>query len=290
MSHDHRFGITLIAFVGSVFSPYYAFNRRRRAVTDPHDHVALNIAIYGADGYRWAMTERGRASLTRDATSLQIGTSRLAWTPAGTLEIDIDEVALPLPRRIRGRLTVTPTVAGTKAFAIDPAARHVWQPIAPRAEIEVALQSPDARWTGSAYVDHNRGAEPLEAAFERWSWSRSIERDRTRIFYDTEPRSGPKANLQIAYEAQPSPHDVSAPPLQPFGRSLWRLPLTARSDPGTSPRLVERWEDGPFYARSLIEHRIEGETIQSVHEMVALDRFARPIVQAMLPFRMPRRA
>ena len=75
MSDDERHALTLIAFVGSVFSPYYA-RARRRGPADPEHHVALNVALYGATR-RWTMTERGRASLQRTATSLRIGPSAM---------------------------------------------------------------------------------------------------------------------------------------------------------------------------------------------------------------------
>jgi carotenoid 1,2-hydratase len=57
LSDDGRHGITLIAFIGSVFSPYYAWARRRGG-GDPEHHCALNVALYGAGGKRWALTER----------------------------------------------------------------------------------------------------------------------------------------------------------------------------------------------------------------------------------------
>src|SRR3954447_922122 len=41
LSDDGRHGLTVIAFVGSVFSPYYALARRRGA-GDPHDHCAAD--------------------------------------------------------------------------------------------------------------------------------------------------------------------------------------------------------------------------------------------------------
>ena len=47
-------------------------------------------------------------------------------------------------------------------------------------------------------------------------------------------------------------------------------------------------EDAPFYARSQLSARLFGETVDVMHESLSLDRFRRPIVQAMLPFRMPR--
>jgi carotenoid 1,2-hydratase len=55
-------------------------------------------------------------------------------------------------------------------------------------------------------------------------------------------------------------------------------------------RLISTLEDAPFYSRSQIAHLIDGEKAVSVHESLDLDRFAKPVVKAMLPFRMPRRA
>jgi carotenoid 1,2-hydratase len=47
-------------------------------------------------------------------------------------------------------------------------------------------------------------------------------------------------------------------------------------------------EDAPFYARSQLSAKLFGETADVMHESLSLDRFRMPIVQAMLPFRMPR--
>ena len=58
VSDDGAHGITIIAFVGSVFSPYYKWARGRRQPPDPAHHCALNVALYGRGGKRWAMTWR----------------------------------------------------------------------------------------------------------------------------------------------------------------------------------------------------------------------------------------
>ena len=44
LSDDRQFGLTIIVFVGSVFSPYYAWARRGGRRADPQDHCAFNIA------------------------------------------------------------------------------------------------------------------------------------------------------------------------------------------------------------------------------------------------------
>ncbi len=52
--------------------------------------------------------------------------------------------------------------------------------------------------------------------------------------------------------------------------------------------MLRRFEDAPFYSRSLLAARICGEAVEPVHEALDLDRFRNPLVRAMLPFRMPR--
>ena len=52
--------------------------------------------------------------------------------------------------------------------------------------------------------------------------------------------------------------------------------------------MVRTLEDAPFYARSLVAAKLLGESVILMHESLSLDRFRMPVVQAMLPFRMPR--
>ena len=80
ISDDGEYGLSIIAFVGSVFSPYYALARSRTGgLADPENHCALNVALYGKGGKRWTMTERGRTHTTRNAQHFQIGPSSLHW-------------------------------------------------------------------------------------------------------------------------------------------------------------------------------------------------------------------
>jgi carotenoid 1,2-hydratase len=47
-------------------------------------------------------------------------------------------------------------------------------------------------------------------------------------------------------------------------------------------------ESAPFYARTLISTHLLGQQGLAIHESLSLDRFRSGLVQAMLPFRMPR--
>ncbi len=97
LSDDRRFALTVIAFVGSVFSPYYHWRGRR----DPDDHCAFNVALYGPRGARWAMTERGKPAVHRERAAFAIGPSAMVWR-GDALTIEIHEIAAPWPRRVRG--------------------------------------------------------------------------------------------------------------------------------------------------------------------------------------------
>ena len=99
LSDDGRYGLTMIAFVGSVFSPYY----RRTGRTAPEDHCSINVALYGGRKGRWAMTERGQRSLDRSETTLSLGPSALEWNGT-SLVATIDERTTPFPRPLRGTI------------------------------------------------------------------------------------------------------------------------------------------------------------------------------------------
>ncbi|NVO16891.1 MAG: carotenoid 1,2-hydratase [Rhodoplanes sp.] len=297
MSDDGRHGLTIIAFVGSVFSPYYAWARRRGAA-DPHDHCALNVALYGDAGKRWTMTERGRGALSRNETSIRIGPSALAWDGT-TLTINIDETTVPVPSRLRGTVRVRPSALTGASFALDEAGLHQWRPIAPCAAVEVDLARPDLRWRGHGYLDSNRGEAPLESAFVRWDWSRASLPDGAAVLYhairrgsdstDSDGRQNDERALALRFGRDGGVTSFEAPHRIALPDTLWRLPRETRADTDAAMTVAATFEDSPFYARSLLRGTLLGEPVSAVHESLSLDRFAAPWVQAMLPFRMPRR-
>lgn len=229
LSDDGRHGIILIAFLGSVFSPYYAWTRRHGA-GDPLHHCALNVALYGR-GKRWALTERGRGSVRRDASHLAIGPSALSWD-GDALTIDITEVSAPLPARIRGQVRVHPAALTGHTVLLDAEGRHRWSPIAPHARVEVALQRPALRWAGTGYFDSNAGCGPLEDAFMRWDWSRAPLRDGTAILYDVARCDGgtTAVALRVGRSGAVEPFDL--PPPVPLPSTRWRVARDAGRRPG----------------------------------------------------------
>ena len=285
LSDCGRYGFTVIAFIGSVFSPYYA-SARRRGLADPRNHCALNVALYG-DVKRWAMTERGTGDLRITPERLDIGPSRMAWDGV-TLTIFVDERCMPDLRRLRGTIRVTPPGLIDHEVRLDGAGHHRWRPFAPRAQVQVSLENPSLNWSGSAYFDSNHGDEPLEDGFSRWSWSRASHGDDTLVLYDAQCRDGMQLAVARVFHAAGGTTDISAPGEASLKPGLWGVARPTRADSGTVPSLMRRLEDAPFYTRSEIRSMLLGAEAHGVHESLDLDRFSRRWVQLLLPFRMPR--
>ena len=286
MSDDGAFGLTLIAFLGSVFSPYYAWARRRGAA-NPLEHCALNVALYGPRGGRWAMTERGMSQTSRSASRLSIGPSAMRWS-GDSLIVRVEERCAPLPRRLKGEIRLHPASLTEHSYFLDGAGRHRWTPYAPAGRIEVRFSEPDFAWSGSAYFDSNCGSEPLEEAFVDWTWSRAHAAGRTIVLYDVNARDGSQSSLGLEFSAQGSGRPIELPPRAELPRTGWRVPRPTRADSIDAVSIARTLEDAPFYSRSLLRTQLLGESCLAVHESLDLDRFRSRWVQCLLPFRMPR--
>lgn len=269
-----------------MFSPYYAW-ARRRGPADPQHFCAVNVALYGGAGKRWAMTERGRTSLQRTAATLAIGPSALEWDGTA-ITVHVDEVGMPIPHRIRGTVRVLPAALTGCGYALDGAGRHRWSPLAPVARVEVALQTPSLRWSGPGYLDMNDGDAPLEDDFVRWDWCSARTRDGAAILYDRHFRDGGESCLGLRIDRAGAVATFEPPPPARLPRTFWRVPRGIRAE-HESAAVRRTFEDTPFYARSEVAWRLGSESVTGMHETLALDRFRSPVVQAMLPFRMPRR-
>jgi carotenoid 1,2-hydratase len=185
---------------------------------------------------------------------------------------------------------VTPSALQTAVYELDRAGRHRWQPIAPRARVDVTFTRPALRWSGWGYLDCNAGDAPLEDGFSRWTWSRAQSGGQTAVLYDVTERSGLPRSLGICIGRDGQAEPFEAPAVRTLARTWWGLPRTTRADHGARARVIRTFEDTPFYARSSIATRLLNGPAVAMHEFLSLDRFRRLPVQMMLPFRMPRRA
>lgn len=234
------------------------------------------------------MTERGRGQLHRSADRLVIGPSQVRWD-GSSLTVQIDERGAPLPKRVRGTVRVHPHAITDAPLDLDPAARHRWWPIAPASRVEVELDHPQLRWSGSGYLDSNQGDEPLEQGFRQWDWSRAKLRSGSAVLYDMTFIDGAQRSLALRFDEQGRAEHFQPPPRTPLKTTFWwRIPRATQTDPSSEARVLETLEDTPFYARSTVQAQLLGEPVTAVHESLSLARFKRLWVQLLLPFRMPR--
>ena len=284
LSDDGQNGITIIAFIGSVFSPYYAF-ARRKALADPLNHCAVNVAVYRKGGNRWAMTERPRDAVSRTMNTFTVGPSHLSWD-GKSLTINVDEISVPIPGRLRGTIRLVPTAITQRTFTLNQDDHHQWWPIAPCARVQVRLDHPRLSWQGDGYFDMNHGGAPLERGFSDWQWARGVMQEGTAILYDVLRRDGSRVHLAMTFDPNGRMQAFEPPPAVHLRRTGWRVDRSVHSE--GAAKIVRTLEDAPFYARSVVSAKLLGEHVTLMHESLSLDRFRMPIVQAMLPFRMPR--
>ncbi|WOE76648.1 hydroxyneurosporene dehydrogenase [Alterisphingorhabdus coralli] len=278
--------MTIIGFVGSVFSPYY----KRSGRDIPLDHCSINVALYGDKHSRWVMTERGEQDSRQERDMLSVGPSAMRWDK-DRLIIDIEErdsrILNPFRRRVKGQVIVYPEMINTRNFHLDPHGLHSWKPISPQARIEVKMEQPDVSWKGSGYLDSNHGDEPIEDGFRSWHWSRAHIGKEVVVSYEGRRRDDSHFASALRFDASGTPHEVDLPMVAPLPRTFWGLDRQTRADRGFA-RVVKTWEDSPFYARSALSMKLFGEPVMAVQESISLDRLVNPVVQLMLPFRMPR--
>jgi carotenoid 1,2-hydratase len=237
------------------------------------------------------MTERGSNSVERNAEHFRVGPSQLTWR-GDHLEIDLNEISVPLPQRVRGTVRVYPDALCSYVNALDDQGKHRWGPIAPCARIEVDLVKPGLRWQGNAYLDSNEGDEPVTVPFKTWDWSRARLADgSTAVIYDVTQLNGARTLLAERFKPDGSWESFqAASKREALPSTLWRINRGVRSDTGTNSSVIETLEDTPFYARSLLQTQLLGEQVTAVHETIEPPRLKSRAVQMMLPFRMPRRA
>ena len=284
LSADQQHGVTVIGFIGSVFSPYFKWARRRGA--DPRNHCCLNVVLYGRPR-RWAMTERRAAALRQSARSLQIGPSQMRWD-GGTLTVDVDEVCMPIPRRLRGQIRVHVDQVYDRASFLDPDRAHRWWPINPAARIEVDMREPDLRWQGEGYFDTNDGDMPLEDSFRYWNWSRAgLPDGGAAILYDVVHVDGGTRGLALRFARDGRVEDFApGSDLTDLAPTGWRVRRQTRCESPDSPLVLQTLLDAPFYSRSVIRTRLLGASVHAMHESLDMGRFVSPFVQVCLPFRV----
>lgn len=281
----------MIAFVGSVFSPWY---RRERASghADPMRHCAINVALHGPDGTAWVFTEKPREAIHRAPERFELGRGTSLEWQGDELVITIDEATKPffqrMPPRVRGTVRIRPHALFGTANVLDPEGRQRWFCVAPESRFEAEFSAPALRFSGRAYHDSNQGEVGLEYSFRSWHWSRAPLESGTAVLYDTIDRTGRQTRLGRLFH-----RDGRVEPIDPaseveLGAATWGVGRAIRSDDPQQTRVVDTLEASPFYARSIVQVALAGQTVRAFHESLDLERFRAPWVQFLLPWRIRR--
>ena len=235
---------------------------------------------------RWAMTERRRDALRRDATSLEIGPSAMKWD-GRSLEIDINEISAPWPHRLRGHVRVEPETINPRAFTLESQGSHIWRPIAPIARVSAAFSQPESSGAGMAILTQTSATNRLKPVSDA-GLGLVRERAAARRSFMT-PSEGARGrwlwalSLTVPAVSRRSHRLQWSPCLAHVGASKGRHARKTAAPALSTDSRIRR----SIHAR-MVEHALLGERVSSMHESLDLDRFANPLVRAMLPFRMPR--
>ncbi|MFL2805584.1 MAG: carotenoid 1,2-hydratase [Paracoccaceae bacterium] len=283
MSNDNSKAISIIAFIGSVFSPWYRWYGRK----NPHDHCCINVATYGHKG-RWTMTERGEPAVLIKDNRFQVGPSSFNWD-RNKLVVEIDELTTPHLSRLKGQVIIEPKYITDIEVLLKDDGSHIWRPFAPISNIQVDLNVPGWQWSGHGYLDGNFGTRALEDDFSYWTWSRLIGKNGAMAFYDAKRRESGDLDLGLEFNNDGNIKILNDIPKTKFSRSLWQVRRETRSDNEYKPKQIQNMLDAPFYSRSKIKTKIKGEEVEGVHEALDLNRFANPLIKPMLALRVPRK-
>lgn len=282
---EGRYGLTLIVFAGSVFSPHYAGRLRQGQTACGLDHPAVHFALYErpdhkrhlSQGRLWVMNEYPASAFYADDSEVRVGNTRLRYHQDG-VDVDIDEDTTRFfskpGDRVRAHLRIRTPMAigsGVAPFRLGGNASgeaHYWQPIAPAATVDVELSCAalSRRFSGHAYCDRNCGSGRLEATFRRWFWAHGVSAARepsALVMYQAQRLDQSVLSLAVRYPPQPHPNpDGGAEIFSDEGTSwggsrggladfLWlRVPPRFTLGAYHAERARgSRLEDAPFYAR-----------------------------------------
>nr|WP_254898996.1 carotenoid 1,2-hydratase [Thalassococcus arenae] len=236
------------------------------------------------------MTDRGRSALRQSPRRFEVGPSSMTWK-AGQLVIDINEMSgPPVIARVRGQIRVTPSALTRVELPLTPSGTHIWRPFGPVSDIEVDLEAKGWQWRGHGYFDANFGTRALEQDFAYWTWGRFPAKGGATCFYDATRLDGSELGAGFHFDTDGNGTAIALPEKHRFRRSLWAVHRETRGDDDARPRQVMNMLDAPFYSRSMVKTRLEGEDCIGVHEALDLRRFRSPLLKPMLALRVPRRS
>ena len=235
LSDDGDYGLTVIAFVGSVFSPYYAWSGMGR----PRQSLRRQCrALWPARHALGDDRARPRQSVSARATFCRSDRARCEWRD-GSLTIRVDEIAAPLPKRYPRRDRCRSRWRSMRQeFTLETKGSHVWRPIAPVARVSLDLDAPEPALERPRLFRHQRRrraarTEPLPSGHGRAPTSATTPQS------STTPNGAAKAPLSLAlrFDARrAASRTLDPPPVAPLPPTNWRVQRRTRAEDGSRRR------------------------------------------------------
>jgi carotenoid 1,2-hydratase len=233
------------------------------------------------------MTERTEHAIGLSPKEFNIGPSKMIWN-GNSLDINFKEITIPHLNTLEGTISLIPENITDIEVLLKSDGTHIWRPFAPISRIKVDINQKGWNWHGNAYLDGNFGTRALEQDFSYWTWSRLPFRDHTVTFYDAELTNGGKTNIALKFGKNGSLNTINPPPLKNIKRTNWLLRREARADEDFVPYQKKPLLDSPFYSRSELVTKINGEKTVGIHEALDMKRFTNPFIQPLLCVKIPR--
>lgn len=291
-------GAVLIWSWGLPFLPGYLSGAREGRGVPARARPSLNVSFYRGgkpDFYLLQTYHEDEAEMDRQG-NLRFGRNRIRRLDDGHVRVELD---CDLPQT-RARLMGTVDVRGVPARLAEglnpsPDPSHRWTPVLGpcRMVVDARVGREHYELDAPAYHDRNEGTRRFDdLGIDHWIWGRLAEPERTTIWYLTYGKSGPPVAWGAELLADGSVHLVpgiqpiiETPRRGPFGLRTWdrvRL-LDARGEDWLRVEVGARVDDGPFYARTLVEASRKDATGPGLGEWIVPDRIDlgrhRPLVR-----------
>ena len=279
--------LSVIGFIGSVFSPWYAWSGRR----DPDNHVCINVATYGPGG-RFTMTDRGRSRAAPVAAPLR-GRPVLDDMGRGAARDRRrrDRVAADRCRRVRGQIASDPAAITGSELPLTVDGAHVWRPFAPRlgdrgrsGGARLAMVRPRLF---RCQLRHPRAGDRISPSGPGAASRIAVA---LPAFTTQHGCDGTELGAGFRFGADGQAREIEPPPRTRLS------PVALAGAPRNALRCGTRPEAGAEHARRAVLFplsRADGDRRRSrtgVHEALDLRRFRSPLLKPMLALRVPRRA
>jgi hypothetical protein len=291
-------GLVLIWSWGLPFLPGYLSGARRGEGEPARARPSLNVSVYrgGRRAFYLLQTYAEAEAEMDGAGGFRFGATHIRQDRPGQVRVELDCAVPRSADRLRGVVEVAgPPARLAPDLQPSPDPSHRWTPVLGPAWLEAHLTAGPERFAvaAPAYHDRNEGTRRFDdLGIDHWIWGRRARPEGTAIWYLTFAKAGPPVawgaelradgEVRLAPELEPV---LEAPRRGPFGVRIWdRVRLTQPSGADwLVARSGPRVDDGPFYARTLMDVTSGGDEGVGLGEWIVPDRIDlgrhRPLVR-----------